>query len=246
VTAMKGYIIAATPRTGSWLLCDCLRQTGVAGRPAEYGVRGDEATWRKFYGFGSHRAYFDRLIPLHTTPNGVFGLKLMWWQLTGLADDAHEYLGVRPLGLDAITDLAGPVSFIWMRRRDRLRQAVSWVRAEQTQRWSSQQAGGAEPSYDAESIASALARIEQQEMRWESLLSSQPAGTLPVFYEDFCRDVTGGLGRILQFLGLEFDLESNPVTPRLQKQAGSSSQTWIRRARADLSARPGAAAAARP
>jgi LPS sulfotransferase NodH len=249
VTAVRSYIIAATPRTGSWLLCDCLRQAGVAGRPAEYGVRGDEATWRRFYGFGSHRAYFDRLIPLHATPNGVFGLKLMWWQLTGLAADASDYLGARPSPLDAIADLAGPVSFIWMRRRDRLRQAVSWVRAEQTQRWSSQQAEGAEgsePAYDAESIASALGRIEQQEMRWESLLSSQGADPLPVFYEDFCRDVTGGLARVLRFLGLEFDLEANPIRPRLQKQAGSSSQTWVRRARADLSARPGDAAAARP
>jgi LPS sulfotransferase NodH len=237
----RSYIIAATPRTGSWLLCDCLRQTGVAGHPAEYGIRSDEATWRKFYGFSSHRDYFDRLIPLHTTPNGVSGLKLMWWQLTGLADDARDYLNAGPALMDAITELVWPVSFIWMRRRDRLRQAISLVRAMQTQRWSSQAASveRAEPSYDVESIASALGQIDQQEILWEALLSSQPANTLTVFYEDFSNDVAGGLKRILEFLGIEFDLEANPVRPRLQKQADSSSQTWVRRALADLSEMPG-------
>ena len=210
-------------------------------RPAEYGVRVDEATWRTFYGFSSHRAYFDRLIPLHTTPNGVFGLKLMWWQLTGLADDVRDYLGAPRAPLDAIGELSGPVSFIWMRRRDRLRQAVSWVRAMQTGWWSSQQAERAEPIYDSGAIAAALGRIEQQETCWENMLSSQPTDTLPIYYEDFCRDVTGGLVRILEFIGLEFDLAANPIMPRLQKQADSASQTWVRRARADLTWRPGTA-----
>lgn len=41
VTHPTASYIIATPRTGSWLLCGCLRQTGVAGRPAEYGIRDD-------------------------------------------------------------------------------------------------------------------------------------------------------------------------------------------------------------
>jgi LPS sulfotransferase NodH len=234
------YIIAATPRTGSWLLCDCLRQTGVAGRPAEYGIRNDEATWRGFYGFSSHRAYFDQLIPLHVTPNGVFGLKLMWWQLAGLADDARHYGNAGPGGLNAVTELVGPCSVIWVRRRNRLRQAISWVRARQTQRWSVQPQGPAmrarpdEPSYDREAIASALGDIEQQESRWDELLADEAADVLPVFYEDFCADVGNELARILDFLGLECDLSMNPVRPRLQRQADSCTETWVRRAHADL------------
>ena len=30
------YLLCSTPRTGSSLLCDALRATGVAGRPEEY------------------------------------------------------------------------------------------------------------------------------------------------------------------------------------------------------------------
>jgi LPS sulfotransferase NodH len=234
------YIIAATPRTGSWLLCDCLRQTGVAGSPAEYGIRNDEATWRGYYGFSSHRAYFDQLIPLHVTPNGVFGLKLMWWQLAGLADDARHYRNTGPGVLNAVTELVGPSSVLWVRRRNRLRQAISWVRARQTQRWSLLQQGPAmrarpgepipeEPSYDREAIASALDDIEQQESRWGQLLADEAADVLPVFYEDFCADVGSELTRVLEFLGLDCDLSMNPVRPRLQRQADSRTEAWVRR-----------------
>lgn len=60
----------------------------------------------------------------------------MWWQLAGLADDARHYRNAGPGGLNAVTELVGPSSVIWIRRRDRLWQAISWVRARQTQRWS--------------------------------------------------------------------------------------------------------------
>src|SRR3954449_1735628 len=34
--AATSYLLCSTPRTGSSLLCDALRATGVAGRPEEY------------------------------------------------------------------------------------------------------------------------------------------------------------------------------------------------------------------
>ena len=33
---MASYLICATPRSGSTLLCDALERTGIAGRPAEH------------------------------------------------------------------------------------------------------------------------------------------------------------------------------------------------------------------
>src|SRR5687767_6906049 len=32
----KAYLVCATPRSGSTLLCEALKATGVAGRPGEY------------------------------------------------------------------------------------------------------------------------------------------------------------------------------------------------------------------
>ncbi|MGZ5376146.1 MAG: Stf0 family sulfotransferase, partial [Solirubrobacterales bacterium] len=32
----RSYLVCATPRSGSTLLCEALKSTGVAGRPEEY------------------------------------------------------------------------------------------------------------------------------------------------------------------------------------------------------------------
>ncbi|MGH3680948.1 MAG: Stf0 family sulfotransferase [Natronosporangium sp.] len=39
------YLICATSRTGSTLLCGLLRSTGVAGRPESYVRQPDEPAW---------------------------------------------------------------------------------------------------------------------------------------------------------------------------------------------------------
>src|SRR5579872_7291023 len=41
------YLVCGTPRCGSSLLCETLKNTGIAGRPEEYFWRGDEPFWRE-------------------------------------------------------------------------------------------------------------------------------------------------------------------------------------------------------
>ena len=36
MTPERSYLVCATPRSGSTLVCKALRDTGVAGRPEEY------------------------------------------------------------------------------------------------------------------------------------------------------------------------------------------------------------------
>jgi trehalose 2-sulfotransferase len=36
VTPSRSYLVCATPRSGSTLVCQALKETGVAGRPEEY------------------------------------------------------------------------------------------------------------------------------------------------------------------------------------------------------------------
>src|SRR3954471_16518163 len=98
----RSYLVCATPRSGSTLLCELLAATGVAGRPEEPFERLLRAGLPR-----QPRDYFDRLAdpaggrlaPLEpgaperpeasralwrealargTTSNGVFAAKLMW------------------------------------------------------------------------------------------------------------------------------------------------------------------------
>lgn len=105
----RSYLVCATPRSGSTLLCEALLATGVAGRPREYfealketglprrpreyfwGLRSPEVirllphdvnidhtaerneTWER----ENYRRHLDWALREGTTPNGVFGAKVM-------------------------------------------------------------------------------------------------------------------------------------------------------------------------
>ena len=106
----RSYLVCATPRSGSTLVCQALPQTGVAGRPEEYfealrhtgrprrpeeyfvgvddpsifdhlGERavGDEPPPRSpLWSRTAYDRYLEWAFEAGTTPNGVFGAKLMW------------------------------------------------------------------------------------------------------------------------------------------------------------------------
>jgi LPS sulfotransferase NodH len=50
---MNSYLICATPRTGSSLLCGLLESTGVAGHPESYFRQPDEQAWAAQWGIAS-------------------------------------------------------------------------------------------------------------------------------------------------------------------------------------------------
>ena len=123
----KAYFVCATPRSGSTLLCEALKATGVAGRPEEYfesvvatgrpprpesyldGLDDPEALallggsaapapppYSSLEGVRSYAEHLERVREWGTTPNGVFGVKLMWGHVGRLhrrAGDPLELFG---------------------------------------------------------------------------------------------------------------------------------------------------------
>src|SRR5437016_3066195 len=73
---VSSYLICSTPRSGSNFLCEVLRATGVAGFPDEYFW--NPPYWRERWDVGDFPSYFRRLLREGTSPNGVFGSKMMW------------------------------------------------------------------------------------------------------------------------------------------------------------------------
>jgi len=94
----RTYIICTTPRSGSWLLSDGLASTGVAGRPREWFNPLQEqqicARWRMSHDsdLGLLR-YLAVVRAQSTTPNGVSGIKLHYYQFAGLADKFAVFPG---------------------------------------------------------------------------------------------------------------------------------------------------------
>ncbi|MEU9740525.1 Stf0 family sulfotransferase [Micromonospora chersina] len=243
MTGVDAYFICAVPRTGSSLLCGLLASTGVAGRPEAYFRVPDEPLWAGRWGLPAgewhYRDYVRAALAAGRTGNGVFGAKLMWGTLDrvveGLAAGHPELAGAD----DALLRRAfGRTAFVHLRRDDVLAQAVSWLRAEQTGRWTDtapdavDAAGPAtgEPRYDPDGIDELLRTIAAHQAAWDTWFARYGITPHRVRYEDLAADPAGVTRGVLDALGLPS--AGVPVRPRHARQADALNAEWIARHRA--------------
>jgi trehalose 2-sulfotransferase len=166
------YLICATPRSGSTLLCGLLESSGVAGHPASYfnreGLNGYADDWRIARPRDGQidEAFVRAALTAGKTSNGVFGGRIMAETLpeliSGLAAAAS-----RPAvtDVDLLSAQLGRLRFVHLRRRDVVAQAVSWAKSLQTHFWHPGEAvapGGQDPHYDEELIGRLVATIERR------------------------------------------------------------------------------------
>lgn len=156
----RAYLVCATPRSGSTLLCELLRATGRAGRPLEhFEVLRHSGLPRQpreyFQGDAGDRVlsllppllpgqpsteppadWWDRIAREGATENRVWGGKLMWGHVPDLLERVHELPDLAGADLDtAVRRLLGDPTMVFITRADKVAQAVSLWRAVQTQRW---------------------------------------------------------------------------------------------------------------
>jgi LPS sulfotransferase NodH len=211
------YMICSTPRSGSTLLGDLLTTTGVAGAPLEYF---NEVNIEAFFIRKKKRMelndYLEAVESLRSTPNGVFGFKAHFEQVTSA------------LRMGGVTELAPFLSkfdkFIFIRRRNKLAQAISWNKALQTGRWSSQHNEVEAPElpvkFDPESISSCLNRVLRGERDWEAALQQIDRNYHLVEYEKLVEDPAEEIAKILAYCGIQEP--HTPPKPRLEKQRDST------------------------
>ena len=183
---MLSYLVCATPRSGSTLLCHELDQTGVAGHPEEYfeALRHSGLPRRphEYFDPDRHANIVERLAfrempdgtaaapsPLWhpetydeyltwalaegTTPNGVFGAKLMWGYLGDFAELLRGIEGMTGRPLPELLARAFPgLRYVQITREDKVRQAGALWKAVQTQAWKRE--AGSETSSAVEPVFS--------------------------------------------------------------------------------------------
>jgi trehalose 2-sulfotransferase len=127
------YIICSTPRCGSNLLCEALLRSGVAGWPEEF-----FAAWARPEAELAvpARQDLDRIFAAGTTPNGVFGCKLMWEHFDRVIERLRGF-AVNPAAPPhrVLAAVFPGLAYLHIVRTDKVRQAVSLARAVQSGRW---------------------------------------------------------------------------------------------------------------
>ena len=256
--APSSYLVLASQRSGSTLLVESLRATGVAGEPQEFfqylPTTSQPPQPREWFAGVENESILRLLDPLDTgtpdlapaeiwrnylqtvgrTPNGVWGGKLMWNQTPLLLNRAKD-LQIRSGDglLAAIRDVVGEEPLlIHVHRPDVVSQAVSFWRAVQTRVWRGRPdpIRDARAVYHAGAIAHVVTMLRAQEEGWRTWFAEEDIKPMEIPYPVLWRNLTQVVASILEALGLDPQLAPRPV---LERQADQRSDEWVDRYYAD-------------
>lgn len=243
------YIICATPRSGTTLLCDLLADTGVAGRPDSFFRLQSMRWWAQYLDVSvtewADECAFDQPYLTAVLQEGaggtqVFGMRLMWEQV----DHLSQRLGVLYPGLSSdnarFRAAFGPTCFVHLSRQDKVAQAVSRIKAEQTGLWHVAADGtererikpGQVPVYDARSLAAQVAEYERHDAAWLQWFAQQKIQPVNITYEALSNNPQATLATVLSALGLDLTI-AETIEPKTAKLADSESQEWATRFRTE-------------
>ena len=215
VPTRLSYVVCSVPRSGSSLLCELLCNTDTAGAPTEFFDPEQMEQFRARWGASSFGEYVAQLLDRKTGPNGVFGMKVHWGQLHHILDEAD------------LATLFPALRHVYIRREDQLRQAISWVRALQTNQWASTHASRDEPAFDRARIDRYIERIRDEDACWEDYFAHQSISPHRVVYEELVENPTSVVRDTLEFLGVAGAREALPTPPTLEQQADSLTEEWV-------------------
>jgi trehalose 2-sulfotransferase len=231
------YLVCGTPRSGSSLLCEALSNTGIAGQPEEeYFLPRNELVWQERWGTSTYAEYLENAIKQCTTPNGVFGAKMMWGYFDNFVSKVRQLPTYNDKAL-SVTDLMQSVfpnlHYIWIKRSDKVRQAVSHAKARQTDVWKmvteTKPLLTTKPAFSFKQIDFMVQQLEAQEAAWQKYFAVNGIQPFIVVYEHFVQKYEDTAIQILEYLdisGAEY-LEFAPR--RMKKQSNEESERWVQR-----------------
>jgi LPS sulfotransferase NodH len=235
---LDSYLICATPRTGSSLLCGLLDSTGVAGHPESWFRRQGEREFAARWGIADpsdgtfgYAGYFQAAVAAGSTANGVFAARIMWGTMDEVtAHLAPVYPGHAGSAAGLLSAAFGRTRFVYLRRGDVVAQAVSLLRAEQTGVWfetaDDRQEPVAQPGFDFGQVRDLVRQVKEDNASWEAWFAAEGIQPCRVLYEELDADPIGIASGVLGFLGLDLP-EGREITVRHKRLADELNAQWI-------------------
>jgi LPS sulfotransferase NodH len=230
----RSVIVCATPRTGSTLLCALLAASGVGGHPESWYRDEDRAEYTSDWDVppDDPRAYLEAAIRAGTGPDGTCGLRIQAPTLQPLLSELHIIFPDAPDDSALLRAAFGPCHFIRTRRRDAVAQAVSRLKAEDSQVWHLDGTEGTPvriPTYDATRLDAFIAEAATGEALWDAWFTGTGLTPVTLWYEDFAADPEAQVRRAMTALGLT--PPPGPLTVPNRRMADAQSADWARRYR---------------
>lgn len=221
---MKYYCIATTPRSGTHFLMGLLKNQG-AGNPKEYlyqMVHGTKIrsilSMDELHELGAIDDYFGIAIhPLHIE-QGVSILK-KWLGITNATD--FEVLNAAFPG----------IKFIYLYRLNKIKQAISVVKALRDGRWFG---GNNFGNYSRLEITNAISSTCKQESYWLDFFIENKITPHFVTYEELCIDPEKHIKTICDFLDLNKSVINIDDASLPEIQYDKTNEDWYQRYQEDI------------
>jgi LPS sulfotransferase NodH len=142
-----------------------------------------------------------------------------------------EYQG---LPVEGLLPVVFPnLHYIWIVRRDKVRQAVSWAKAAQTgvYAWIGDDPPipAKEPHFDFTLIDNLRRLVLEGEAGWQAYFEACGVNPFMVVYEELVTDYEGTAAAALEYLGVDHSERPDFGQRRLMKQADAVNEEWVRR-----------------
>ncbi|MBX2867193.1 MAG: Stf0 sulfotransferase family protein [Acidiferrobacterales bacterium] len=236
------YIICSTPRSGSTLLCDLLKSTQIAGRPDSFFMDTFYTDWGAYFNIDVdcwrssnqfNLPYLEAVLEEGVGDTGVFGMRLQWESLNALASRLRSLFSSNANDREVFYSVFEATHYIHLSRDDKIAQAVSLCKAEQTGLWHRNPDGsererlkkGDAPVYGFKALSRYFKLLEQQDSMWIDWFAQQGIHPVTVTYEELSENPQPTLEKILYALNLD-PSAAEIAKPMTAKMSDSESVKW--------------------
>lgn len=212
--ANRGYAICTSGRSGSNLLCQYLSSTGMLGNPLEY----FNGSGRRLLGYPEYpddpSKQIDWIVTEGATPNGIYGLKIFPAQVEQIEKSIRW------------TELLPDLKFVLLKRRDILGQALSALRALQTEQWRASMPARGPALYDGAQIYERLQIAARDYARWDIFFARRAVAAAVIIYEDFLVDPQSAVDQVADLFGLRGQARAAGERIDLKSQRDAITEEW--------------------
>jgi trehalose 2-sulfotransferase len=162
------------------------------------------------------KEYIYCLKEKRTDKNGVLGINAHFYQL-------EKVFISNNLQMESFFP---NLKYIYISRKNHLEQAISFVRALQTNRWVSIEEEQQPPQFNLKKIEYHIEKIKMEELSWEQYFSQRNLSPFKITYEEFSQHYETILKQVLKFLEIDVPPNLEIPQPLLKKMSDNTTLEW--------------------
>ena len=227
---MNSYIVCSTPRSGTNFLKHILMSHGL-GFPSEHSP--------KLHPIETEQDIY--VTTDHSYETRVWSRTLFYTHLRELIDRYRELKGFPEdmRDIDVLRETHPGIKFIYLYRKNRLRQSISYVKAKQSGVWelrkNSESSNFENYAYDRAEIDEMIKILNRENSGWRKWFEDNEIELLGLMYEECVKFPVDTLKRCADFLDADVAISQerldismqNPLFPK--KQSDKTTHTWLKK-----------------